>query len=846
MEIKRRDFLRLGLAAGAAMAFNGPVLNAFANGKDTRRGSGGTEPGKWLPTTCEGCTTWCAVEAFVQNGRAVKIRGNQRSKSNHGYVCPRGNLSLQQVYDPDRIKVPMKRTNPQKGRNEDPRFVPISWDEALNTIADKMIELRKNNEPHKFILFRGRYTYLNHIIYDALPKIFGSPNNISHSSLCAEAEKFGYFFTEGLFGYHDYDLEKTKYMIIWGCDPVASNRMVPNAIKRFGDVLDNATVAVVDPRLSTSGAKAHEWLPVKPGEDGALAIAMAHVILTEGLWNKDFVGNFKDGNNLFKPGQTVDEASFEEKNTNGLMKWWNLEVKDRTPEWAEKLTLIPKEQIIKVARGFAKAAPYCISWLGPGAAMQPRGAYGAMAVSALNGLAGSIDHEGGLMWESRVPTNSPPNFDKYQDDVAKAGLKHKKIDQRGYKEFPSMAGGRAGTGVITNRVADGMLTADPYDIKMAIGYWNNFNFSAQETRRWDEAMSKLPFYVHIGTHPSEMTQFSDIALPAPHHVYELIGGYMKSKASRHAFLTLNQQVIKPLWDVRQEETELVWLLAEKLKEKGFDKLLAYLSTEFKDPETDKTPTNGKELTEIAVKMETVPLWKPKEPLKGDKIDGWEEMKKFGIYNSEPYVFKKKWGNFSTVTKKFEFYSETLKKALKEHADKHKISIDEVLVAAKYTAKGEHAFLPHYEPPLYWGDEKEFPFLFIDYKSRLNREGRSANCAWYQEFKAVDPGDERWDDVIKINPEDAKKLGIQEGDTVKVSSPVGRIEVKARLWEGLRPGTVTKCYGQGHWAYGRVASKDYHKQLPRGGNNNEIMPADYERLSGSSTRHGYARVKIEKI
>jgi anaerobic selenocysteine-containing dehydrogenase len=739
----------------------------------------------------------------------------------------------------------MKRTNPKKGRTEDPRFVPISWDEAMDTIADKMMELRRANEPHKFILFRGRYTYQNDLLYDRVPKIFGSPNNISHSALCAEAEKFGYFYTEGLWGYHDYDLEKTKYLLIWGADPVASNRMVPNAIRRFGDVLDQGTLAVVEPRLSTSAAKAHEWLPLKPGEDGALATALAHVILTEGLWNKEFVGDFKDGKNLFVAGQTVDEAAFQETHTHGLVKWWNLEIKDRTPAWAEKVTLLPKEQIIRVAKGFAQAAPYCISWLGPGVGMQPRGGYAAMAVSALNGLTGSIDHEGGVFWDMKIPTGSTPKFDKYQDDVAKAGLKHKKIDQRGTKEFPAMASGRPGSGVVTNRVADAMLAADPYDIKMAIGYWNNFNFSAQETRRWDEAMAKLPFYVHLTTHASEMTQFADIVLPAPHHATELFS-YLKSKAGRTSYLSLHQPVITPLWDVRQEETEFVWLLAEKLKAKGFDKLYAYLSTEFKDPETGKTPTNGKELGEINVKNATAPLWKGTEPVKGDKINGWEDMRAKGMYNSEPYVFKKKWGNFGTATKKFEFYSETLKKALEEHAGKHKITVDQALEAANYTARGEHAFIPHYEPPAFWGNERDYPFMFIDYKSRLNREGRSANCTWYQEFKAVDPGDQPWDDVVKINPVDAKRLGIAEGDLVRVSSPVGQIEVKARLWEGVRPGTVTKCFGQGHSAYGRVAARDFKARVPRGGNNNDIMPADYERLSGSSARHGYTRVKIVKI
>src|SRR4030043_1438393 len=350
MEIRRRELLKVGAAAGASIALNGLPLNAFANGKDTKIGTGGTEPGQWIPSTCQGCTQWCPIELFVQNGRAVKVRGNQLSKVNNGYCCVRGHLILQQIYDPDRIKVPMKRTNPQKGRGIDPKFVPISWDEAMGTIAEKMMELRKNNESHKFMLMRGRYSPLTtYIPYGTVAKVFGSPNNLSHSSICAEAEKFGPYYTEGFWGYRDYDLTRTKYLLIWGCDPLSSNRQVPNAITKFGSLLDQATVVVVDPRLSTSAAKAHEWLPVKPGEDGALATAIAHVILTQGLWKGEFVGDFKEGKNIFKAGQTVDETAFVEKYTHGLVKWWNIELKDRTPEWAAKVTLIPKEKIIRVA-----------------------------------------------------------------------------------------------------------------------------------------------------------------------------------------------------------------------------------------------------------------------------------------------------------------------------------------------------------------------------------------------------------------------------------------------------------------------------------------------------------------
>ena len=846
MEIRRRDFLKVGLAAGAAAAVGSPVLNAFAQHAHPALGYGRADLGQWKPTTCQGCTTWCPVEVLVQNGRAVKVMGNRYSKQNDGAMCPKGHMALQELYDPDRIKVPMKRTNPHKGRGIDPNFVPISWDEALGTIADKMMELRKAGETQKFLLMRGRYTYMRDTIYSALPKVFGSPNGISHSAICAEAEKFGSYYTEGLWDYRDYDLSNARYVLIWGCDPVSSNRMIPATIRRFGDLLDRGTVAVVDPRLNSSAAKAHEWLPLKPGTDGALASAIAHVILVEGLWSKEFVGDFTDGENRFKARKSVDETTFEEKSTYGLVKWWNLELKDKTPEWAARETLVPKEQIVRVARGIGKAAPHVAVWMGPGAAMHVRGGYSAMAVHALNGLLGSTDNEGGALAAAKIPVKSIPDFSAYQDELSKKHSKMQKIDQRGYKEFPAMKKGKPGSAVVTNNTANGILNEDPYEIKVAIGYMNNFAFSCTGADRWEKALAKIPFFTHITTHAAETTQFADVVLPSAITQFEKLG-YVKTKANRYATCTLVQPVVKPMWEVKMDETEIPWELALKLKERGFPNLFDYFQNEFKDPETGKMPTTGLEFTEFNLKIQTAPLWDGKEDVGGDRINGWGAFLKRGMWNSSAYKYKKRWGAFKTKTHQFEFYSETLKQALTQHAEKHKTTVDDILETCKYEARGELAFVPHYEAPIRHGSEREYPFTFIDYKSKLNREGRSQNSSWYYEFKHLDVGDEGWEDVIKINPADARKLGIEDGDRVKVTSTVNSIVVKAKLWEGLRAGTVTKCFGQGHWAYGKMAAEDYSRGLPRGGNNNLLMPDDYERLSGSTVRNGgFTGVKIEKV
>ena len=157
VRISRRSFIKASAFTGAAVAAGTglkPELKALAASDG---GTGGLK-GQWLPATCQGCTSWCSKQVYVVNGRAVKVRGNPHSKVNNGAGCPRSHLGLQQVYDPDRVKTTMKRTNMKKGRGEDPKFVPITWDEALNTISDKIMELRNNNETHMYMLMRGRYS----------------------------------------------------------------------------------------------------------------------------------------------------------------------------------------------------------------------------------------------------------------------------------------------------------------------------------------------------------------------------------------------------------------------------------------------------------------------------------------------------------------------------------------------------------------------------------------------------------------------------------------------------------------------------------------------------------------
>ncbi len=843
MKLSRREFLKLSTATAGVAVVAGVTGCERDSDPDLTTLSDDAEKLKdasWYASTCEGCTTWCPVEVKVLEGRVIDIRGNQNGSAHKGNVCTRAQQAIMQVYDPDRIKTPMKRTNPEKGKGIDPEFVAVSWDEAIDEIADKIVELKEREETYKSAVFRGRYTQLRGILHGNFASLLGTPNTISHSAICAEAEKMGTFYTENLWGYNDVGWEDVKYTILWGGDALASNRMVPYATNVWGDVMEQATIATVDPRYTATATKSDEWLPVIPQEDDALALAMAHVILTKGLWSREFVGEFNDGENKFVVGEEVAEDSFDEQYTNGVVQWWNIALKDATPQWAEDKAGVSAEQIERVATEFAEAAPNVFSWVCPGPTMNPRGSYTAMAIHALNGLVGAVDVKGGTLQAIGVPTNGFPSYDDYIDAKAEEFNQMQKIDQRGYKEFAALKNGRSGGGVVTGNVAQAVLDQDPYNLELVFAYWNNYSYSNGDNNKWQKALKEIETYVHMVTHPAEDTYFADIVLPASHHMFER-WGYMTSKAGPVSYGSLNQPVIDRIWDVKTDESEVVWMIAEKLAEKGYPEMFEYYKTEYKDPETGAEPTNGREFSLYATKIATQPMWDGSE-----QFDSWEEFTEAGLYENKIEEYKTLWDDFGTVSGKFEFYSETMKQALEDHASRHNISIDKALEHNNYTASGEAAFVPHYEEAYRVGDKDEYPFMFIDFKSRLNREGRSANVEiGYYDIKDCDPGDERNLDVARINPEDAKKLGIETGDEIKISSPTGEIECFAKVWEGVRPGTISKAFGQGHWAYGRVASEEFGEKA-RGGANNVILPDEFDRLSGSTARHGGHRVKVEKI
>jgi hypothetical protein len=239
------------------------------------------------------------------------------------------------------------------------------------------------------------------------------------------------------------------------------------------------------------------------------------MILVNGLWSKEFCGDFKDGKNRFERA-TVKEADFAEKHTNGLVKWWNFELKDRTPEWAADTGLRQEQIDTRCHPDLPRRLPTAPSGTAP--YMSPRGPMPSLpSMPSTAWLVPPIAKaDCAQAWV--VLQVAYPKIDDFQDDLAKAGTKNQKIDQRGYLEH-------AGHGKSQTRAAglSPTMSPTPFWPKTPMTSRSPSAISVTSTspvtegRRWDQAMAQIPFFVHCVPMFSEMTYFADIVLPSALH-----------------------------------------------------------------------------------------------------------------------------------------------------------------------------------------------------------------------------------------------------------------------------------------------------------------------------------------
>jgi thiosulfate reductase/polysulfide reductase chain A len=253
-KMDRRTFLKTSAAASAA-AGSAALL---APGKEpAAQAPAATPETRVVKNVCHQCPARCGIDVFVTNGKVHNIQGTLDHPISNGKLCPKGPLGAYILYDPDRIKGPMKRTNPQKGRDVDPKWQAITWDEALNTVAARLNALREKGEPHRFAIVHGRgWGSTDAGLLGNFGKMYGSPNTaLGHSSICADTSKKAKSAMDGNYNYNAYDYRNTNYILNFGASFL-------EAFRPFNNNLQTA---------STASAAPSWWIRRRSRKDGPSA-----------------------------------------------------------------------------------------------------------------------------------------------------------------------------------------------------------------------------------------------------------------------------------------------------------------------------------------------------------------------------------------------------------------------------------------------------------------------------------------------------------------------------------------------------------------------------------------------
>lgn len=473
-------------------------------------------------SACRMCHGGCGVLVHVKDGKVIKIEGDPESPLNRGKICVKGLSSIEHLYSPDRLKYPLKRV----GKRGEGKWERIPWDEALDTIAKKIQEIKDNYGAESIALGHGTGRHhFHHVLRFA--NALGTPNWCEPGT----AQCFVPRVLTGVMTYGDlpicdyYGDVNPECLLVWGHNPVVSG---PDGEIQFRvrECLRKGTkLIVIDPRQTEMVEMADIWLQVRPGTDDALALSMMNIIINEGIYDKEFV----------------------EKWTVGFYKLAE-RVQNYPPVWAEKITWIPAEKIKAAARMFAQTKPAAVEW---GVALEhtPNCLQTVRAVALIPGITGNIDIPGGWTLGMHLISNIP---------LLKGNLTDEMRDKRmGANTFKLLSGRDSMfPSAHIPTLFKAMRTGEPYPIKAFLIFGNNGLVSYANSRGVYESFMNLDFLSVMDIYMTPTAELADIVLPAATwlEVDQVVG--MPNVAMN---AVLAQQKITRLWECRQDEEVFIEL-----------------------------------------------------------------------------------------------------------------------------------------------------------------------------------------------------------------------------------------------------------------------------------------------
>ncbi len=721
----RREFIRAGLVGAAALTTEGvfhPLaggMELLSGGKHVSRTTGRER--RAVPSTCLGCFARCGLIGYLEDGLLVKLGGNPAHPNSQGRLCAKGQAGLNLEYDPERVLHPLRRV----GSRGEGRFREVSWEEALEEIAERLRALRAEGRPEEFV-FHSERDITTSDLTRRFTHAVGSPSCLNFRPLAGVNKQLAHELTWG--GDLDInDVAYTQYILNFGSNPYEAHLLRTSFAQRLqegrsvrffdGRVHSRAKLVTLDVRVSNTAGRSDEWHPVRPGTDGLVALAMAHTIIEAGVHDEDF-----------------------------LTRWTNYPVSELrrhlsqyTPEVAARESGLHAADIRRIAVEFATTKPSTTISTG-GSTKHWNGVQNERCIALLNAVAGNIDVKGGFclprQHRLRLAGPQPPV------PAASSALMHP-------AEFPLAGHGLSER--LLPMVAEGKGRLGVYMLYRANpAYAAPASEQAVEVLRDEE---KVPFTVCVDSHVSETGLLADLVLPAATYMerweietppaFEMV-----------PLVSLRQPLVSPRGESRCI-TEILTLLARRLGgevERYFDfaSPKAYLRRLI-DGIPRLVAAGGLDY------LQDRGFWV--DPEAGPRYRSYEE------------------GGFDTPSGKFEVYSQRLQ-------------------AAGFPA------LPSYVPIPAHKHLADGELILTTFQCNVHTHWLTGNQMWLSEIVHDNP--------LWLNTGTARRLGIEQGDRVRVTSGSGQFVTRAWVTEGMHPQAVAVGDGCGHWGYGHVARAEPYK------------------------------------
>ena len=778
---------------------------------------------------CGLCISRCGSVARVEDGRFVALEPDPDHPTGQA-LCAKGRAAPELVYHPDRLRYPMKRTRP-KG-DPDPGWERISWDEALEVTADNLRRIAERDGPESVAFScvspsTSAIADSTHWI-QRLMKAFGSPNLVGAMELCGWGRLsaiYTYGTPMGLDGSSPMpDFEQAGCVLLWGYNP--SIARIAHATRIIAAQKRGARVISVDPRRAGLANKADLWLRPRPGSDGALALAIAGVMIEHGWYDRAFIRDWTNGPLLVRSdnGRLVTAHDLSEDGNASTYLAWDEQTgqplpydpasrryerpgavpalsgeytlpgpagdivcrpafelaadrcREFPPDVAESICWVPADQIEAAARMLWDARPVAYyAW--SGVEQHTNTSQFARALALLYTLTGSFDAPGG-----NVISLPAPNADVTGRDIPPVEGRKPALGFGARPLGPSRFGH-----VTTDELYRAIEVGEPYPVRGLVGFGSNLLLSHSESDRGRDALAKLDFFVHADLFMNPTAELADIVLPvaSPFEREALKIGFDIS-AEAQSLVQLRSAVVDPPGEARGD-TEFIFDLAVRLG----------LGEHFWNGDIETAYRH--QLAPSGISLETL-----RSNPAGVRVPVQPRYRK---YREEA---NGRVNGFATPTGKIELYSETFLK----HGYPPLPDFAEPLVS------------PIAQPEL----ATRFPLILTSTKGGQFCESQHRGLPTLRKRQR--------DPEVELHPDAAADRGIAEGDWVEIETPDGAVRARAHLNETLDPRVA--CGQHGWWqACPEIGATGYDPFSADGANLNRVISsAAIDPISGSVPHRSY--------